>query len=95
MTILARDLAYDRERILINTDIETDVRPIFDDDKFKGLVIVHTLKIDFVENGKDENTTYLALDKDDMDKLEKLIHRAKLRESSLRANISSTFVDFS
>lgn len=94
LTVLARDLAYASERILLDTDIETDIKPIFYNDKLKGLVIVHTLKIDFMENGQGGNTTYLALDKDDMDKLEKLIQRAKSRESSLKADISSTFVDF-
>lgn len=96
LTVSAKNLVFLRDNILTDTDIETDVRPIFKDDEFKGLVIIHTLKIDFAKNDSDEQSVVrLGLDKDDMDKLEKLIQRAKLRELSLKKNISNTFVDFS
>lgn len=94
LTIVAKDLTYSREKIFGEGLIETDIRPIFEKENFKGLVIVHTLKIEYIENGKDEKTIYLAIDKEDIVKLEKQLQVAKERECSLKSNISSTFVDF-
>lgn len=95
LTIMATNSIYTREKILMDADIVTDLRPVFNESQLKGLVVIHTLKIDFMDNTNDNpGAIFLALDNDDMDKLEKIIQRAKARASSLKSDVSSsTFID--
>ncbi len=95
LTIATSELVGEREKILRDVNILTDIRPLFDKDKFKGLTLIHTLKLEIESNNDDKSQIYLAMDKSDMDKLEKLIQQARAREEVLRSNISGSFVELS
>lgn len=93
-TIRATELTFERDKILTDTDVITDVRPVFDGDKIKGLLVIHMLKVEFYDANSESNEIYFALDKGDLKKLSDNISLALSRESSIRTSISGgTFID--
>lgn len=96
LTITTAGVVSEREKLLKNIDILTDVRPIFDKENLKGLTVIYTLKLGIVDNNQgNDSEMYLAMDKSDMDKLEKLIQQARARETTIKSNISGKFVELS
>jgi hypothetical protein len=96
LTVLAANLSYEREKLLSEVEIITDIRPIFDRNQLKGMVVIHALKIEFIDNSDDgdNQTIYLALDKDDMNKLESVIKLAKSRNELIESSMpDKVFVD--
>lgn len=94
-TIKATETAIDRDKILTNTEIITDIRPIFDRDNINGLVVIHTLKVEYRDERGKSNEIYFALDRDDLKNLRENISLAESRENSVKTSISgSKFVDF-
>jgi hypothetical protein len=88
----ATRLAAERDRILLNTRIITDVRPIFTEDiscKIKANMILHNLKIEYAESGQFKEINF-ALDKDDLKKLKDYIERAEKKEKVLREELKKT-----
>lgn len=72
----------------------TDARPIFAFDPDKGpaaFVIMHSLQIDYYEDGEDR-TWFLALDGDDLETLRAAVDRALAKERSLRKLLERTEV---
>jgi len=94
LTVAMAESVSDRERLLQGVDILTDVRPIFRNGGLSGLTVIHTLKM-VVRDSSGKSEIYLAIDKSDMDRLEKLIQRARENESLLKSNITGTFVELS
>jgi hypothetical protein len=92
LTVQASNTALDREKLLQDFDILTDIRPIFDEDEAKGFVVIHTLKLEYTE-GDNEHTAYLAIDNNDLNNFEKVIKRAKARELSAKSKTSGNFID--
>ena len=93
-TINATETAVDRDKILTDTKIITDIRPIFDRDSISGLVVIHTLKVEYRDERGKSNEIYFALDRDDLKNLLENISLAESRESSIKTSISgSKFVD--
>lgn len=85
----AKRLVTERDKILLNTRIITDIRPIFTEDIdciIKGNLILHNLMIDYVESGEVKEI-YFALDKDDLKKLKDYIERAEKKEKVLREKL--------
>ena len=76
-------------RVFQSTRIVTDLRPVFGLDSgldVKGLMVVHTLKIEyFADEGTRE--TYISMDDDDMAQLRRALDRAKEKAEVLRALI--------
>lgn len=73
------------ERSLHGARIITDIRPVFGDEPTEpppGAAIMHTLRIDCLQNGRMESI-YLAIDNDDIALLERLLDRAKKKASTL------------
>lgn len=94
--VKARSLAFDREKILRNSKILSDVRPIFDSNdpsKIHGFTILHTLQVEFTETGKWEMHQF-AMSTDDLEELKQHIERAEEKEAALRKVMSPLGLEF-
>ncbi len=91
----ASNLNLDREKILRNTRIITDFRPVFKEGKINvpvNGVIIHTLKISFKNSKGKEDKTYIALDRQDLISLRKTVDRALSKEIELQKFFSNSKV---
>jgi hypothetical protein len=64
-------LFFDRQNVLVNSRIITDVRPVFNLDQvddFKSTLVIHNLKIEYHENDE-HKYAYFAIDKEELQKL--------------------------
>ncbi|NIR52267.1 hypothetical protein GWO43_27110 [candidate division KSB1 bacterium] len=90
MTFKARRLAYEREKLLLDTRILTDARPVFSENnssKVDGFILIHNLKIEYYE-GEDHKELYLAPDNSDLEKLKWQIKRAEDKEKAVKEQFS-------
>jgi hypothetical protein len=81
----AFNILLDHERVFLGSKILTDIRPIFRNRKVESptsAVIVHMLKVDYRE-GSERKEFFVALDTGDINKLEKVLSRAKLKEKAI------------
>lgn len=86
VTSKALSVMTDHARVFRDARILTDLRPVFGQDPRQRLqagVIVHTLKIDHRAD-HEEKEFFVALDSVDLDRLESLVRRAKLKEKALK-----------
>jgi hypothetical protein len=82
----AFNILLDHERVFLGSKILTDIRPIFINRKVEspvGAVIVHMLKVDYRE-GSESKEFFVALDTADINKLENVLRRAKLKEKAIQ-----------
>ncbi|NCT72268.1 MAG: hypothetical protein GXC75_15110 [Xanthomonadaceae bacterium] len=88
----AARVRFDHANHMHDALIVTDLRPIFDRGgaTIEGAVVSHTLRIDFAGTSEDEQTLYLAIDGDDLDKLEAVIQRARRKELALKSFAGSS-----
>ncbi|MCL4296135.1 MAG: hypothetical protein KJ077_10425 [Anaerolineae bacterium] len=94
-TIKASVAAANRGKLLLDTELITDIRPIFNGNKLKSSVIIHNLKIEYTE-GEDTRTIYFAVDRQDLRKLKDSIQDAELREGAIKSKFGTedfTFID--
>lgn len=85
-------LQRDEERLYCSAKILSDIRPVFGEDvksRPVAATITHSLKISYHENG-DHKNFYVVLDEFDLDALEKIIKRAKLKADTLSAVLSDS-----
>lgn len=84
-------LSRQRENILRECNVYTDIRPIFNDDgaKMLGSMILHNLKIAYVDRNSRFAEIYLALDDEDLAKLKANIIRAEEKEKSIKKKLKS------
>ena len=84
-------LSREREKILRESNVYTDIRPIFNDDgtKIFSSMILHNLKIAYLDNNGHFEEIYLALDDEDLAKLKANIIRAEEKEKSIRKKLKS------
>ena len=80
-------LKRDHQQILMDINILSDIRPVFEDDFVKGAVIVHTLKATY-NSDSEVHSLFLAMDDGDLTALKKAIIRAETKSKVLR-----TFVE--
>ena len=88
----AQNLRTDFEKILFDLKILTDVRPIFDisdSSKFSGGVVTHQLRINYNEDGENREI-YFSLDKNDLEKIGKVVDRAIKKETSIMKELDKT-----
>lgn len=88
----AVSVATDAQRLFSNARILTDLRPVFGEDVSEqalGTVILHSLKIGFAENGR-ENEFFVTLDSKDLRNLQGHIARALSKEASLKTFVEGT-----
>jgi len=83
-------LKSDYGSIFYDAKILTDLRPVFADPAASpiGVAITYTLKI-ICHDGGEHKELYFALDADDLKKLKKIIERADVKTSSLKALIQT------
>jgi hypothetical protein len=80
------ELVGEGERLITETRIVTDIRPMVDDGDDKsivGLAIIHQLRITFRNNNQEESL-YFLLNGSDLASLEKVIQRAKNKEDHFK-----------
>ena len=94
LTLRANNLATERERILSETEITTDIRPIFDEKnkKIDAATILHNLKLKYYKDGR-AREEYFSLSADDIKKLKQQIADAENKELMLRKEIKLLYID--
>lgn len=83
----ARNLVYEHENVLQDARIMTDIRAVFGEsteEPPKGAMIVHTLKLSFL-NDNQLKEIFVALDRDDVTLLREALERAESKAKSLRS----------
>jgi len=89
-TIKGISLIYDRERLIIEKKIYTDLRPIYGNDKgenslkIKAESVMLNLHITFRNSNNNSEQIIFAMDEKDLNDLEKEINRAKSKLSTLK-----------
>ena len=94
ISVKSRELNQERERLLNNVRIITDLRPVFTDAEtceLKKMSIIHTLKIIY-EEGDYSKERFFALDSIDLEKLKKQIERAIEKENKLREKFNGSII---
>lgn len=92
----AMSLLLEQQRSFTSARILTDIRPIFDQDASKplaGAVLVHNLKIEYLENSE-EKEFFVALDRRDLQRLLDALTRAQQKESSIKQFLSQTNINY-
>ena len=95
-TSKATTLVNEREKLLVNTRIVTDVRPVFNEEKdckIENLLVIHNLKIEYHE-GSEHKELYFALDGSDLKRLKEHIQRAEEKEKAIREQFKSINIPF-
>ncbi|MCL5097631.1 MAG: hypothetical protein M1608_08905 [Candidatus Omnitrophica bacterium] len=87
------DVMTERERILCESRILTDIRPVFGkpSDRPTAAIIVHNLKIIYHQDGE-HHEFYVALDGEDIRTLKGVLERAEKKEQSLQSLMGETGV---
>lgn len=88
----AQSLLYDVPRHMHDVRILTDARPVFvkrAEESPSAFVIIHTMRLDYYEDGQNKDW-YLALDFKDLQDLKKAIDRAIEKQSSLQRILKKT-----
>lgn len=89
----ALELRNGYERILLESRIFSDIRPIFDDEDVGSIVrsamVNHTLQIGY-QSANDAHEIHIALDKSDLLKLKAQIERALTKDSAAQAMIEKS-----
>lgn len=90
-TARAVDLQTDHERLYHDARVLTDIRPVFGgnpDEAPTGAVVNEVLKLEYWE-GNEFKHVYVALDRNDLVQLKKVIDRAITKTDALRATLDS------
>lgn len=85
----ARHLYQDYEHLYVSGKIITDIRPVFKTDldsnsSMEGILIVYSLKIQYVEEGANGKEFFVALDETDLQELSEQIERAKKERRAIK-----------
>lgn len=88
------------ERVYKNSRILTDIRPVFKNDVEEDVhcaIIVHKLKVEYLDSRRESTTCYISLDSMDMQQLKKNIERAESKEKALKHTFNDKlkFIDTS
>lgn len=80
------------ERLFVNCQILTDLRPIFDDEiaerpESEAVLLRHTLSLHYVGSDGKHDNFYVVLDEGDLIALNQVIHRALSKAESLRKKL--------
>jgi hypothetical protein len=88
----ALTLYYDTYRHMHDVRILTDARPVFSKravDDPDGFVILHTMRVDYYEDGQAKDW-YISLDFDDLQAIKKAVDRAIDKQNSLQRFLKKT-----
>ena len=77
-------LTYERQNVLHQTQIISDIRPVFDKaaETIREMIVTHTLVI-YYSDGGDQTELHLALDRTDIDTLREQCDRADSKSQKL------------
>jgi hypothetical protein len=93
MVAKAKRLLRDGERLYCTAKILSDIRPVFGSDPAVrpiGAVLTHTLKLSYHEgSGHSHREFHIILDSSDLEALEEIINRAKIKDQTLRQLLKS------
>jgi hypothetical protein len=83
----ALDISYDFERVYTSSRFLTNVRPVYTEphDAIVGATIVHTLRLDYITANGEENSISLAIDHNDIQKLQ-----AACKDALEKASLAKT-----
>jgi len=85
----AIDLLTEEDKVFLDARVVTDVRPVFrarQVDDAAGYLLVHTLRIQYQSNARNEST-YLALDHSDLEELQRVVQRAINKSEAIASQI--------
>ena len=88
----AATVLTDHDHVFCNARVITDIRPIFGSDLTvspTAALVVHMLKISYHEN-KEHKEFYVALDSNDVQKLQEILERANTKARSLKTFLGKT-----
>ena len=91
VAVKAQDLASDVQRELYGVRILTDLRPVFRDsasDAPSGLIIVHTLKLEYHIHAYRHEDIYISATEDRLRELQTAIDRALQKSNTLQSKLS-------
>jgi hypothetical protein len=94
VTVKSKELNQERERLLSNVRILTDLRPVFTDGEscdFKKISIIHTLKVVYQEGDK-SHERFFAIDNIDLRKIKSQVDRALEKEKKLKEKFNGNIV---
>lgn len=92
----ANRLISEREKLLVNTRILTDVRPVFNEEKdckIESFLVIHNLKIEYHERDEHKEI-YFALDNNDLKRLKEFIEKAEEKEKVIKEQLKTIKVPF-
>lgn len=82
---------FENAKSYISSRVLSDVRPVFglEDDSVSGMVLVHTLKLEYVEDSSDTKEIYLAMDEGDIDDLISKLEREKIKIKKIKTTLAN------
>lgn len=90
-------LSTDYSDVMLSSNVITDIRPVFDNDRSEvlGGVVTQTLRIHYVggDSPYNEQEISLSLDRDDIDKLIKELEKAKNKSKSAKEFLAAAVGD--
>ena len=83
----ALDISYDFERVYASARFLTNIRPVYTEehDAIIGATVVHTLRLDYVAANGEDGSISLAIDQDDIIKLQDACKDAVSKASLAKA----------
>jgi len=95
ITMKAMGVMVDQDHIFSHARILTDIRPVFNNngDSVDAAVIVHNLRIHYVENS-DRKDFYVALDTNDIQSLREVLDRADAKAKCLQGLMKTSGVSY-
>jgi hypothetical protein len=92
----AMSVLFEQQRTFQAARILTDIRPVFNHDATElptAAVLIHTLRIEYLED-EESKEFFVAMDKNDIQKLRDVLERANQKESSIKEVLSKSSIDF-
>ena len=92
----ARSILIDHANYLCRARIFSDVRPVFGSDVDQTpttAMITHTLKLSYHQGTGPLKDFFVALERNDLDELSRLIERAKAKEKSLHVTLAAAGIE--
>ena len=81
-------IGYEYSSVLLDARIFTDMRPIFGgdtDNEPEGVILSHTLKLEYIDSATSHNSIYIALDNNDLGTLIDCLERANEKSATLES----------
>lgn len=96
VTAKAFSVMGSHERVVLKTQILTDIRPVFgenDSEKPEAAAIIHTLRITYRQDGE-EMDFFAAMDTEDVHKLRDVLERADKKAAGVQALLEAAKVPY-